>query len=72
MLPKGAFAAAALAHQAHDLALVDLQRDLSENLDQPVDGLEVDGQIFYAVADRIPRVYPWMNEPVGGMLGVWK
>ena len=27
---------------------------------------------FYAVEDRTPRVYPWMNEPVGGMLGVWK
>jgi len=22
---------------------------------------------FYAVVDRIPRVYPWMNEPDGGI-----
>jgi AraC family transcriptional regulator len=27
---------------------------------------------LYAVADRIPRVYPWMNEPGGGMLDEWK
>ena len=25
----------------------------------------------YAVTDRIPRVYPWMNEPDGGMLNEW-
>ncbi|MGB9428339.1 MAG: hypothetical protein WCC11_00430, partial [Gammaproteobacteria bacterium] len=24
---------------------------------------------IYAVADRTPRVYPWMNEPGGGMVG---
>jgi hypothetical protein len=23
--------------------------------------------IFYAVEDRTPRVYPWMNEPGGGI-----
>ena len=23
---------------------------------------------FYAVEDRTPRVYPWMNEPGGGIL----
>lgn len=26
---------------------------------------------FYAVKDRIPRVYPWMNEPGAGILGGW-
>ncbi len=26
---------------------------------------------LYAVTDRIPRVYPWMNEPDGGMLNEW-
>ena len=27
---------------------------------------------IYAVEDRIPRVYPWMNEPEGGTMGLWK
>ena len=26
---------------------------------------------LYAVADRTPRVYPWMNEPGGGILAAW-
>ncbi|MBW1737523.1 MAG: MmgE/PrpD family protein, partial [Deltaproteobacteria bacterium] len=26
---------------------------------------------IYAVEDRIPRVYPWMNEPGGGILPPW-
>ena len=26
---------------------------------------------FYAVEDRIPRVYPWMNEPGGGIMPPW-
>jgi len=27
---------------------------------------------FYAVEDRAPRVYPWVNEPGGGTMGRWK
>ena len=27
--------------------------------------------IIYAVEDRIPRVYPWMNEPEGGIMPPW-
>jgi hypothetical protein len=26
---------------------------------------------FYAVEDKIPRVYPWMNEPCGGIMPPW-
>ena len=26
---------------------------------------------FHAVEDRVPRVYPWRNEPEGGILMVW-
>ena len=26
---------------------------------------------FYSVVDRIPRVYPWMNEPGGGIMPSW-
>ena len=29
-------------------------------------------RVFYAVVDRTPRVYPWLNEPGGGMLLEWK
>ena len=29
------------------------------------------GTLFYAVEDRIPRVYPWMNEPGGGIMPPW-
>jgi hypothetical protein len=28
-------------------------------------------EIVYAVEDRTPRVYPWMNEPGGGMVPPW-
>jgi len=50
-----------------------LYRDLADwyPLLTPVDDYAEEAA-FYAVADRIPRVYPWMNEPVGGMLDVWK
>ena len=27
---------------------------------------------LYAVEDRTPRVYPWLNEPGGGILREWK
>jgi len=26
---------------------------------------------IYAVEDRTPRVYPWMNEPGGGIIPPW-
>jgi len=26
---------------------------------------------LYAVGDRTPRVYPWMNEPGGGIIPPW-
>jgi hypothetical protein len=26
---------------------------------------------LYAVKDRTPRVYPWMNEPDGGIMPLW-
>jgi hypothetical protein len=29
------------------------------------------GQVFYAVKDRTPRVYPWMNESDGGIKPLW-
>jgi len=29
------------------------------------------GDLFYAVKDRTPRVYPWMNEPDGGIMPPW-
>ena len=27
---------------------------------------------LYAVAERVPRVYPWVNEPYGGTIAMWK
>ena len=30
------------------------------------------GFLLNAVEDRIPRVYPWMSEPGGGMVEGWK
>ena len=42
-----ALAAAGLAHQAHDLTFVHLQGDPPEDPDKTVDGLEMDGQVFY-------------------------
>ena len=32
-------------------------------------GHSQNGNNIYAVEDRIPRVYPWMNEPGAGMVG---
>ena len=28
--------------------------------------------IFYEVIDRAPRVHPWVNEPDGGIMGIWR
>jgi adenylate cyclase class IV len=30
------------------------------------------GELIYAVEDRTPRVYPWLNEPGGGILLQWR
>jgi len=31
-----------------------------------------DRRFFYAVADRTPRDFPWLNEPGGGIMSEWK
>jgi len=36
--------------------------------DLPLCGKRV---FLYAVEDRTPRVYPWMNEPGGGIMIAW-
>ncbi len=43
--------------------------DLTETYATPA---TVEGRHLYAVEDRTPRVYPWLNEPGGGMLVEWK
>ena len=31
----------------------------------------LDGLLFYVAVGRAPRVYPWVNEPDGGILCEW-